>query len=47
MPLKRLLERDGDQLLDVGGGQAEAGGLDDDARRRELREGVDAGWTAG
>ena len=38
---QRLLERNGHERLDVAGGQAEGGGLDLDARRRELREDVD------
>ena len=38
--VQRLLERDGDQLLDLGGGQPEARGLDLDPRRRELGEDV-------
>ena len=36
-----LLERDGDELLDLGGGEAERRRLDLDPRRRELREDVD------
>ena len=35
------LERHGDELLDVGGGQAHAGGLDDHPGRGELGEDVD------
>ena len=38
--VERLLERDADQRLDLGGVQSEADRLDLDARWRELREGV-------
>ena len=38
--VERLLERDGDELLRLLGGQADADGLDLHARRRELGEGV-------
>ena len=41
MPVELLLDRDRDELLDLGGGVAERDRLDLHARRRELREDVD------
>ena len=40
-PVQRLLERDRDEGLDLGGRQPQAGGLDLDTGRCELREDVD------
>ena len=43
IPVEPLLHRDGDELLDLLGGQAEGVGLHLDPRGRELREDVDPG----
>ena len=39
--VERLLQGHGDELLDLGGGEADRGGLDLDLGRRELGEDVD------